>query len=89
MKQGKHSIRRKLSSELVAERAGISSVTPWNIEKGSFSVAMGAYAAAVHTLNGITGHIRSVEIYLIIRTELYIINKGDMHGNEIGKGHCQ
>ncbi len=45
-------LRRKLSAELVAERAGISRATLWNIEKGSSSVAMGAYAAALHALNG-------------------------------------
>lgn len=45
-------LRRKLSAELVAERAGISRATLWSIEKGSPSVAMGMYAAALHALNG-------------------------------------
>ena len=45
-------LRRKLSVELVAERAGISRTTLWNIEKGSSSVAIGAYAAVLHALNG-------------------------------------
>ena len=45
-------LRRQLSAELVAERAGISRATLWNIEKGSPSVAMGAYAAALHALGG-------------------------------------
>ena len=44
-------LRRELSMELVAERAGISRATLWNIEKGSPSVSMGAYAAALHALN--------------------------------------
>ena len=44
-------LRRNLSSELVAERAGISRTTLWNIEKGSSSVAIGAYAAVLHALN--------------------------------------
>ena len=44
-------LRRELSAELVAERAGISRATLWNIEKGSPSVAIGAYAAVLHALN--------------------------------------
>ena len=36
-------LRRKLSAEMVAERAGISRATLWQIEKGAPSVAMGAY----------------------------------------------
>ncbi len=45
-------LRRKLSAELVAERAGISRATLWSVEKGSSSVAMGIYAAVLHALNG-------------------------------------
>ena len=45
-------LRRRLSAALVAERAGISRATLWNIEKGSPSVAMGAYAAALHAIGG-------------------------------------
>ncbi len=45
-------LRRKLSAELVAERAGISRATLWSIEKGSPSVSMGMYAAVLHALNG-------------------------------------
>jgi transcriptional regulator with XRE-family HTH domain len=40
-------LRRKLSVELVAERAGISRSTVWTIEKGAPSVSMGAYAAVL------------------------------------------
>lgn len=36
-------LRRKLSAGQVAERAGISRSTLWQIEKGKPSVAMGAY----------------------------------------------
>jgi transcriptional regulator with XRE-family HTH domain len=36
-------LRRKLSAEQIAERAGISRATLWQIEKGTPSVAMGAY----------------------------------------------
>ena len=45
-------LRRKLSAELVAERASISRATLWAIEKGSPSVAIGMYAAVLHALNG-------------------------------------
>ena len=45
-------LRRKLSTELVAERASISRATLWAIEKGSPSVAIGMYAAVLHALNG-------------------------------------
>ena len=45
-------LRRKLSVELVAERAGISRATLWSIEKGASSVSMGAYAAALHAIGG-------------------------------------
>lgn len=44
-------LRRKLTSELVSERAGISRATLVSIEKGSPSVAMGCYAAVLHALN--------------------------------------
>ncbi len=43
-------LRRKISAELVAERAGISRATLVSIEKGSPSVAMGCYAAVLHAL---------------------------------------
>lgn len=46
-------LRRHLSAELVAERAGLSRVTLSNIEKGSSSVAIGSYAAVLHALNGL------------------------------------
>lgn len=44
-------LRRRLSLELVAQRAGISRATLWSVEKGSPSVAMGIYAAVLHALN--------------------------------------
>jgi transcriptional regulator with XRE-family HTH domain len=43
-------LRRKLSTEQVAERAGISRPTLWGIEKGSGKVAMGAYAQVLFVL---------------------------------------
>ncbi len=46
-------LRRHLSSELVAERADISRATLTAIEKGSPSVAIGAYAAVLHALGNL------------------------------------
>ena len=46
-------LRRSLSAELVAERAGISRATLWKVEKGDPSVAMGIYAAVLHALNNL------------------------------------
>lgn len=43
-------LRRKLSTEQVAERANISRPTLWSIEKGSGTVAMGAYAQVLFVL---------------------------------------
>ena len=44
-------LRRDLSTELVAERAGISRSTLWKVESGNPAVAMGIYAAVLHALN--------------------------------------
>lgn len=44
-------LRRKLSVELVSERAGISRATLWKVENGNPSVALGIYAAVLHALN--------------------------------------
>lgn len=46
-------LRRHLTSELVAERAGVSRQTVTAIEKGSASVALGAYANVLHALGGL------------------------------------
>ena len=43
-------LRRGLSSELIAERAGISRATLVNVEKGSPSVAMGIYISVLNSL---------------------------------------
>ena len=40
-------LRRKLSLELVAERAGISRATLISIEKGAPTVSIGSYAACL------------------------------------------
>ena len=42
-------LRRKLSAELVAERAGISRSTLWNVERGSSSVAIGSCGSTSRT----------------------------------------
>lgn len=45
-------LRRNLSTELVAERAGISRATLWAVEKGTPTVAIGTYATVLHALGG-------------------------------------
>ena len=46
-------LRRKLSSQLISERAGISRQTLHSIEKGSSTVSIGSYAAVLHALNNL------------------------------------
>jgi transcriptional regulator with XRE-family HTH domain len=43
-------LRRKLSTEQVSERAGMSRYALWQIEKGSPSVSMGYYAQVLFVL---------------------------------------
>ena len=43
-------LRRKLSTDQVSERANISRPTLWSIEKGSSTVAIGAYAQVLFVL---------------------------------------
>ena len=43
-------LRRKLSTEQVAERAGITRTTLWNIERGMPTVAIGAYCQVLFVL---------------------------------------
>lgn len=43
-------LRRRLSVEQVAERAGISRSTLWNIEKGSAGTSLVAYTQVLHVL---------------------------------------
>ena len=50
-------LRRRVSAELVAERAGISRATLWAVEKGAPSVAIGIYAAVLHALNNMDGDL--------------------------------
>lgn len=46
-------LRRRLSTSLVCERAGISRATLWQIEKGNPSVSMGNYANVLLALGGL------------------------------------
>ena len=43
-------LRRKLTAEQVAERAGINRWTVWKIEKGSANVSIAAYAQLLFVL---------------------------------------
>lgn len=43
-------LRRKLGTEQIAERAGISRKTLWQVEKGTPTVAMGAYFQVLFVL---------------------------------------
>ncbi|HEV9038587.1 MAG TPA: helix-turn-helix transcriptional regulator [Puia sp.] len=52
-------LRRKLSTDQVAERAGINRTTLWNIEKGIPTVAMGAYCQVLSVL-GLAGDLLKV-----------------------------
>ncbi len=44
-------LRRKLTVAQIAERAGISRATLWQIEKGKSSVSMGAYFQVLFTMS--------------------------------------
>ena len=46
-------LRRNITEELVAERAGLSRATVWKIEKGDPTVSMGAYASVLIALGGL------------------------------------
>lgn len=43
-------LRRKLSAQQVADRAGINRTTLWQIEKGASHVSMGAYAQVLFVM---------------------------------------
>ena len=46
-------LRRNITEDLVAERAGLSRATVWKIEKGDPTVSMGAYASVLIALGGL------------------------------------
>ena len=54
-------LRRKLSLELVAERAGISRATLISIEKGAPTVSIGSYAAVLHALNNMDSDLLLID----------------------------
>ena len=62
--------RRKLSAELVSERAGISRSTLWNVERGASSVAIGSYAAVLHALGN-------------MESDLLLVAKDDVFGRKL------
>ena len=58
-------LRRKLSVELVADRAGISRTTVWKIEKGDPSVAIGYYAKVLNAIG------MQEDLLLVARDDVY------------------
>lgn len=67
-------LRRNLSAQLIADRAGVSRATVWQIEKGSGSVSMGAYAAVLHALNGM-----DIDLLLIAKDDQLGKTIQDLH----------
>lgn len=67
-------LRRNLSTELVAERAGISRASLWKVENGDPSVAMGIYAAVLHALNNMDRDLLMVAKDDVLGRELQDIN---------------
>ncbi len=63
-------LRRKLSLDLVAERAGISRATLISIEKGTPTVSIGSYAAVLHALNNMD-------------SDLLLVAKDDAFGRKL------
>ncbi|MBQ4260033.1 MAG: helix-turn-helix domain-containing protein [Lachnospiraceae bacterium] len=67
-------LRRNLSAELVAERAGISRATLWAVEKGAPTVAIGIYAAVLHALGGMDKELELVARDDEFRRRFYEMN---------------
>lgn len=67
-------LRRSLSAELVAERAGISRASLWKVEKGNPAVAMGIYAAVLHAL-----HDLDKDLLLVARDDAFGRQLQDLH----------
>ena len=63
-------LRRDLSAELVAERAGISRSSLWKVESGNPAVALGIYAAVLHALGNMD-------------TDLLLVAKDDQFGRQL------
>ena len=62
-------LRRKLTAEQVAERAGISRSTLWQVEKGLPSVSMGTYAQILFVLK--------------LEKDLLLLGKDDILGRKL------
>ncbi len=63
-------LRRNLPVKLVCDRAGISRATLWQIEKGSPTVSIGAYACVLHALHGMD-------------KDLLLVAKDDVFGKKL------
>jgi transcriptional regulator with XRE-family HTH domain len=62
-------LRRKLTTEQVSERAGISRSTLWQVEKGLPSVSLGTYAQVLFVLG--------------LEKDLQLIAKDDVLGRKL------
>jgi len=62
-------LRRRLRAESIAERAGISRSTVWQIEKGNPRVAMGAYFLVLFVLG--------------LEQDLLLVAKDDVLGRKL------
>jgi Uncharacterized protein conserved in bacteria len=62
-------LRRKLTTEQVAERAGIARSTLWQVEKGLASVSLGTYAQVLFVLG--------------LEKDLQLIAKDDVLGRKL------
>lgn len=62
-------LRRKLTTEQIAERAGISRSTLWQVEKGLASVSLGTYAQVLFVLG--------------LEKDLQLIAKDDILGRKL------
>ena len=62
-------LRRKLTAKQVAERAGVSRSTLWQVEKGLPSVSMGTYAQVLFVLG--------------LEKDLLLLSKDDILGRKL------
>lgn len=67
-------LRRNLTTELVAERAGITRSTLWKVESGNPGVAMGIYAAVLHALNDMDRDLLNVAKDDVLGRQLQDLN---------------
>ena len=62
-------LRREISVEMVANRAGVSRASVWSVEKGAPSVSMGIYAKILAAIG--------------MQEDLLLICKDDLLGREL------